>query len=93
MSVQFKVAAVSDNRNAFGLKGVVLVAQTGLAVQVGSNDINLPQKGQILRVAGNPPGTPWPSSDLGTLDFSGFGFEIPERILDAPAQVIAQVWG
>lgn len=80
----FKVVAVSSNRNSFGLKGVVLVARDGQAFEVGSNNLHLPQRGDVLVVPTKP--------GIG-LDWGSLGFEIP-RALDPPAppDVVQQVW-
>ena len=81
----FRVVAVSSNRNSFGLKGVVLVARDGQAFEVGSNDLHLPKEGDVLEVTTKP--------GIG-LDWGTLGFEIP-RELDPPppSEVVRQVWG
>ena len=82
---EFKVATVSENRNSFGLHGVVLVAKDGQAFEVGSNDLHLPQQGDVLEV---------PTKQGSALDWGSLGFEIPRK-LDPPAlpEVVRQVWG
>lgn len=82
---KFKVAAISSNRNSFGLTGVVLVAKDGQAFEVGSNDLHLPKEGDVLEV---------PTKAGIGLDWAKLGYEIP-RALDPPAppEVVEQVWG
>jgi len=82
---EFKVAAVSTNRNSFGLRGVVLVAEDGQAYEVGANDLHLPQQGEVLEVPTKP--------GLG-LDWGKLGFEIPRKLDPrATPEVVRQVWG
>jgi hypothetical protein len=81
---EFKVVAVSGNRNSFGLRGVVLVARDGQSYEVGSNDLHLPKEGDVLAVPTRP----------GTgLDWGSLGFEIPMKLdPPAPPEVVRQVW-
>jgi len=80
---EFKVASVSENRNSFGLRGMILVARDGEAWQVAANNLNEKKKGEILKVP----------SFGGKVDFSYLEFEIPERVVDAPPGVVEEVWG
>ena len=73
--MEFRVVAVSIDRNSFGLRGVVLMAKTGTTFQVASNDLHLPAVGQILDVP--------LVSGIGP-HFGKLGFEIPERLPVAP---------
>ena len=81
---RFKVAAISSNRNSFGLFGVVLIANDGTAYRVASNDHNLPKKDGVLEVPTHP--------GFG-FDWAKFGFEIPEALPKTPPEVVKQVWG
>jgi hypothetical protein len=82
---QFRVVAVSTNRNSFGLHGVALVARDGQAYEVGCNDLHLPRQGDVLNV---------PTRAGGGLDWAKLGFEIPTRLHPpAPPEVVRQVWG
>lgn len=81
MIKRFKVAAVSEGRNSFGLRGMVLVARDGEAWQVGANDLNLKPIGTMLQV-------PY----LNQPTWAEFGFEIPSRYSDAPPEVVEEVW-
>ena len=79
----FKVAAVSSNRNSFGLRSMVVVAQDGEAYRLLSNDLNLKREGGILSVE---------QSD-GRWGFTSLGYEVPERLQpDASADVVKEIW-
>ena len=86
--VEFKVAAVSSNRNSFGLKGVVLIARGGRAFQVGASDLHVPKVGDVITIPfieleGKP-----------VLNFAALCFEIPEELNPpAPPSVVKEVWG
>lgn len=79
---KFIVASISSNRNSFGLVGMILIAADGEAWQVGANCLNRKAKGTEITV---------PFHDK-TPDFSTLGFEIPERLPDAPPKVVNEVW-
>lgn len=83
MTKTFKVAAVSSNRNSFGLTGMILMARDGEAWQVGANDLNRRAKGTLIQV-----------QVIGKRgrNFAALGFEIPERLSKAPRKVVAEVW-
>ena len=83
---EFKVAAVSSNRNSFGLRGHVLVARDGEAWQVAVNNLNEREKGQIVRFA-------VVGGHVKVEPTAVFFFEIPERLKDAPPAVVREVWG
>lgn len=78
----FRVAAVSTNRNSFGLVGVVLIARDGTAFQVGASYLTTPRRGETLTVPYDGP----------ALNFAALGFEIPERLPSPPAKVITEAW-
>lgn len=77
MSKQFKVIAVSENTNSFGLHQMILVAQDGETWKVASNAIRVKEKGDVIIL---------------DKSWSHLGFEIPEQIDDAPNQIIKSVW-
>lgn len=79
---QFKVAAVSRNANAFGLRGMVLMARDGESWQVGANSLNVRKQGAVIDV---------PLSD-GQPNFSALSFEIPSRMTKPGPEVIEAVW-
>lgn len=79
---EFKVTSLSKNKNSFGLRGMILVARDGEAWQVGANEHNERKHGEIVTVP----------VFGGQVSFSHLGFEIPERVTDAPPGVIREVW-
>ena len=81
--IEFRVAAVSDNQNAFGLKQCVLVAKDGLAFKACKSAMFAPEKGETVRVL---------QSKGEVLSFAQCSFEIPERIKDAPQEVVDEIW-
>ncbi len=89
ISVDFKVAAVSVNKNSFGLAQCVLISQNGLAYKACANSLNIPEEGDIVSIAyiGGTNGL-----SNATLNFAGKGFEIPERVFDAPKEIINELW-
>lgn len=81
--MRLKVAAVSINRNSFGLRSVVLISETGEGWQALSNDLYLPTEGEVV--------------ETGDLDVAtaliAKNWECPERKLpDPPTDVVAIVW-
>jgi hypothetical protein len=48
--ITFTVASVSENTNAFGLRGHILVSRTGLACELGLNHLNSRARGSRVRV-------------------------------------------
>jgi hypothetical protein len=78
----FKVVSVSGNRNSFGLKGMILIAPDGETWEVAASEINCKTQGECVRVP-----------VVGRIrTFAALGFEIPKRLPDAPADVVAAVW-
>jgi hypothetical protein len=81
----FRVAVVSGNTNSFGLTGLVIVAQDGMAWEVGVSTIHLRKKGDLVRL---------PMTNDQIEPTAEFMFEIPKRLVpDAPAAVVKEVWG
>ena len=79
---RFKVAAVSNNANSFGLKGVVAIAKDGQAFEVGASALYVPVEGRVLGVP----------VEGGSLVWARLGFEIPRELERAPKKVVKQVW-
>jgi hypothetical protein len=79
----FRVIAISGNRDAFGLRGVVVVNRRGQVYQFASHDLNLPKLNADLQ----------PPMHHGTPLWSRMGFEIPERLSDMPAHLLSEVFG
>lgn len=86
-AIELKVFAISNNRNAFGLSGVILMARDGSSWEIGVNllsGVNTLSIGDTLR--GVPDG-----SDPGLV--SGLAYEIPRRLKTAPPEIISALWG
>jgi hypothetical protein len=85
----FRVVAVTTNANSFGLKQMVLLAQDGTAYKACANSIRLRQRGEDVTV-------PFDEGEQ-EYDFTSLGFELPEKMPDAPKDVldavIEEVWG
>jgi hypothetical protein len=77
----FKVAAVSSNRNSFGLRSMVVVASDGEAYRVLSNDLHIKRERQVLLVDQRDGG--W--------NFAALGYEVPEKLPTAPADVVKEL--
>jgi hypothetical protein len=86
-STLFKVAAVSSNANSFGLRGMVLMARTGEAWQVGVNHLNVKQVGHL--VSGELIGE---GGRYEGRQFYGMEYEIPKKLPNAPSNVVEEVW-
>jgi hypothetical protein len=82
--IQLKVVAVSSNRNAFGLRNMILIGDNGEGWQAAANDLNVKPKDTILRI---PEGQDIPT--FLTLQ----SFEIPSQLEDPPAKLLKEVWG
>ena len=77
----FKVAAVSSNRNSFGLRSMVVVASDGEAYRVLSNDLHIKREGDVLLVG-----------ELdGRWNFAALGYEVPEKLPTAPPDVVKEL--
>lgn len=79
----FKVAAVSDNRNSFGLRQIVLLAKDGEAWKCCVGGTNERKMGDVIELPYNTQPT------FATLTWSA---EIPERMTNAPQMIVDQVW-
>ena len=81
----FRVAAVSENTNSFGLYGHILVARDGEAFQAGASVHHRRQQGETVLLKKMP----------GAADYRNWaelGFEIPEAMPLCPRDVLDQVW-
>lgn len=74
----FKVAAVSSNTNSFGLYQHVLVHESGEAWTACASQLNRKAKGSTIQLATN--------------NFAKHGFEIPNRLPEAPENVLAELF-
>ena len=82
----FKVVAVSQNTNSFGLFGHILLAGDGEAWQAAAGSMYRRKRGDVFTLSYHPdlPGR--------YLNCGQLGFEIPERLKDAPPEVVQEVW-
>ena len=84
----FRVLETSLNCNSFGLRGVILVAKDGEAWEIGTNDINCPQRGRDYSMPESP--------IFRRQDFEHFavsqGWEISRRLPKAPQEIIDAAW-
>jgi len=90
---QFKVASISSNPNSFGLFGHIMVAEDGETWQVGrSRSGNYPKswdRGEVVEA----PLMDDPVRHITRPAWDELHCEIPERMPDAPPNVVAEVWG
>lgn len=84
---EFCVAAISDNANSFGLRGHVLVARDGEAMQVGRSISS--SAGQLLVSDVVRLGR---LNKAGGYDIAGAGFELADTLKPCPAKVVAEIW-
>lgn len=87
----FIAAAISENHNSFGLKQAFLIAKDGTTFKACANDLNIPKRGQKVEIPVTikaEEGKPLHKD----YNFAAKGFEIPEKIENAPDPVIAEVW-
>jgi hypothetical protein len=93
LTKSFKVASISSNANSFGLFGHVMMAEDGETWQVGRNRSgNFPKQwkqGEIIDV----PLKTDPVRDITAPAWEELSCEIPQRVPDAPDNVVAEVWG
>jgi len=92
-SESFKVVAVSENTNSFGLQGMILMQKNGVAYQVGVNSLNVKKEGDIITVPCDWNEVDVEGCQMVNYHFYSHGFEIPNRLPDAPDVVIKEVWG
>ena len=89
----FKVASVSTNPNSFGLFGHVMIAEDGESWQVGRTRSegypNLWERGEVIEV----PLMNDPVRHITRPAWEEAQCEIPQRLADAPANVVAETWG
>lgn len=79
----FKVFAVSTNLNNFGLRGHILIARDVEAWAVGITDQFALKKGAEINVRYGADGV---------LEWARLGAEIPQRLSDAPKEVLDEAF-
>ena len=86
-----KVVAISDNTNAFGLRGHILIARDGAAFEGGLNHLHNLTVGQTINLDVK---TDLPLDKFPALTaMAGYGFEIPRKFKTAPPALLKEVWG
>ena len=86
MVLEFKVVAVSENTNSFGLKQMVMVGRKGEAFKACFNSLNVKKQGDIIH------GIVTLNDDAKIKRAEFTGGELVERVEDAPEDVIKEVW-
>jgi hypothetical protein len=83
---KFKVIAVSDNTNSFGLKQVIMIAKSGTAYKACKTSQFCPKKGDEVSI---------PVNVLGlhkSYQFAADGWELPEKLPNAPKDLINETF-
>ncbi len=80
---EFRGAAISNNANSFGLRGVILVGLDGEAWEVGITSQFCPKIGEAVKVPKDGELYLWGAARA----------ELPRSLPSAPQPVVAQVWG
>jgi hypothetical protein len=83
---QFKVVAVSDNTNSFGLRQVVLVAKSGVVYKACKTDQFCPKKDDVVSIPVEQHG------HYTSHNFTAAGYELPERMKDAPKEILDEIF-
>lgn len=82
----FKVVAVSENHNSFGLKQMIMVAKDGTAYKGCFNDLNIKAKGETITGIST-------INDNGELLNTVFsGGELVEKLLSPPLETLREIW-
>ena len=83
---EFKVVAVSENQNSFGLRQMVMVAKDGSAFRACFNSLNEKKKDELIvgTVTVNEMG-----KELRT-EFTGG--ELVEKLLSPPLDTVREIW-
>lgn len=82
----FKVVAVSENSNSFGLKQMIMVAKDGMAYKGCFNSLNIKNKGEIIS------GTVTINENKEELNTMFNGGELVEKLLSPSLEVIREIW-
>lgn len=81
---EFKVATVSSNTNDFGLYGMMLFARDGEVWEVAANSLHVKQIGDVVEVQ---------LDEVSTIpDFTALSYEIPQRMIDCPQEIVESIW-
>lgn len=83
---KFRVIAVSDNTNSFGLRQVIMIARSGAAYKACKTDRFCPKKGDEVNI---------PVNVLGlhkSYNFAAAGYELPEPLPNAPKDLVNEIF-
>ena len=83
---EFKVVAVSENTNSFGLRQMVMVAKDGSAFRGCFNSLNEKKKDEVI--VGNV--TVRDNGEGVRTEFTGG--ELVEKLLSPPLDTIREIW-
>jgi len=83
---QFKVVAVSENTNSFGLKQMVMVAKDGSAFRACFNSLNVKQKDEVIT------GTVTVNENGKEVRTEFQGGELCEKLLAPPMDTVREIW-
>lgn len=83
---EFKVVAVSENTNSFGLKQMVMVAKDGSSFRGCFNSLNVKNQGETIT------GTVTVEDNGKELHTEFIGGELVEKLLAPPLTTINAIW-
>jgi len=83
---QFKVVAVSENTNSFGLKQMYMVAKDGSAFRACFNSLNVKQKDEVIN------GSVTVDDNGKELRTEFVGGELCEKLLSPPLETVRAIW-
>jgi hypothetical protein len=84
----FRVVAISSNTNSFGLKQVILMAPDGITFKACKYGPFIPSKGSDLSIDTKVDN----ETGQATYNFAAAGFEIHEKMPNAPQKVRQEVF-
>jgi len=83
---QFKVVAVSENTNSFGLKQMVMVAKDGSAFRACFSYLNVKAKDELIN------GTVTVNENGKEVRTEFVGGELCEKLLSPPLETVRAIW-
>ena len=87
MVLEFKVVAVSENTNSFGLRQMYMIGRQGEAYKGCFNYLNVKKEGEVINAIVRL------DMETGEIKEAEFvGGELVERLPDAPEMVVKEAW-
>ena len=87
MVLEFKVVAVSENTNSFGLRQMYMIGRKGEAYKGCFNYLNVKKEGEVINAIVRL------DMETGEIKEAEFvGGELVERLPDAPEMVVKEAW-